>query len=56
MERKVFIEWTKNTSLQSDIQRCPELAAQIKRKYPHRFKAIAGPNYKEPAPRPEVRP
>jgi hypothetical protein len=56
MTKEVHIKTMKNTSLQSDIQRSPALAAQLLRKYgPERFSKIAGPNYK-PASTPEVKP
>jgi hypothetical protein len=53
MHKEIHIQWEKNTSLQSDIQKSPELAAQMRRKYPKRFAALAGPNYRAPAPAPQ---
>jgi hypothetical protein len=50
-------KFTKNTSLQRDIQNHPALAKRLKEKYPDRFDALAGPNYKEvPIPAPPTKP
>ena len=47
LRKELAQKFTKNISLQQDIQKHPALARRLKNKYPGRFDALAGPGYKE---------